>query len=85
MLLRNCPSWTLAELTAALEIASVAGIFRCYFGGALDPVMPILLCYLPFTVFYGACDLLFVGLEMEVNEGPADLDQVWPEEEATQH
>jgi hypothetical protein len=47
--------------------------------------MPILLCYLTFTMFYGACDLLFGGLEIEVNEGPADLDQAWLEEEATQH
>jgi hypothetical protein len=46
--------------------------------------MPILLCYLPFTMFYGMCDLLFGGLEMEVNEGPADLGEAGPEEE-TQH
>jgi hypothetical protein len=30
--------------------------------------MPILLWYMPFTMFYGACDLLFAGLEMEMNE-----------------
>jgi hypothetical protein len=48
--------------------------------------MPILLWYMPFTVFYGACDLLFAELEMQVNEDyPADLDQGGPEEEATQH
>jgi hypothetical protein len=28
--------------------------------------MPILLWYMPFTVFYGACDLLFAELEMHV-------------------
>jgi hypothetical protein len=68
-----------------VEIASVAGIpLRAYFSGWEHfLVMPILLCYLPFTMFYGACDLLFAGIEMEVNE-PADLDETEPEEE-TQH
>jgi hypothetical protein len=47
--------------------------------------MPILLCYLPFTMFYGACDLLFAGLEMEVNEDPADLYEAEVGEETTQH
>jgi hypothetical protein len=48
--------------------------------------MPILLWYLPFTMFYGTCDLLFAGLEMQVNEDrPADLDPPRPEEEAAQH
>jgi hypothetical protein len=48
------------------------------------PSMPILLWYLPFTMFYGACDLLFAGLEMQVNE-PADLGETGPDEEATRH
>jgi hypothetical protein len=47
--------------------------------------MPILLWYMPFTVFYGACDLLFAGLEMQVKKGPAELDEVGPEELATRH
>jgi hypothetical protein len=47
--------------------------------------MPILLWYMPFTMFYGACDLLFAELEMEVNGAPADLGEPGPEEEATQH
>ena len=49
--------------------------------------MPILLWYLPFTMFYGTCDLLFAELEMQVTEDdpPADLDQAGPEDEATQH
>jgi hypothetical protein len=47
--------------------------------------MPILLWYMPFTMFYGACDLLFAGIEMQVNEGAADLGQTGPEEETTQH
>jgi hypothetical protein len=46
--------------------------------------MPILLWYMPFTMFYGTCDLLFAGLEMQVTE-PADLDRAGPEDEATQH
>jgi len=46
--------------------------------------MPILLWYLPFTMFSGACDLVFAELEL-MNEEPADLDEVGPEEEATQH
>jgi hypothetical protein len=45
---------------------------RVYFGG--DSFW-----YMPFT-----CDLLFDGLEMQVNEGP-DLDETGPEEETTQH
>jgi hypothetical protein len=44
--------------------------------------MPILLWYLPFTMFSGACDLVFGEL---VNEDPADLEEAGPEEEATQH
>jgi hypothetical protein len=27
--------------------------------------MPILLWYLPFSMFYGACDLMFAELEMQ--------------------
>jgi hypothetical protein len=46
--------------------------------------MPILLWYLPFTMFSGACDIVFAELETQVNE-PAGLDHVGPEEEATQH
>ena len=38
-----------------------------------EAVMPILLWYLPFAVFSGACDLLFAEPEVQVNE-PADLD-----------
>jgi hypothetical protein len=49
-----------------------------------EAVMPILLWYLPFTMFSGACDVVFAELEMQVNE-PADFDQTGPEEEATQH
>jgi hypothetical protein len=53
---------------------------------AAKAVMPILLWYLPFTMFYGTCDLLFAELEMQVTEDrPADLDQAGPEDEATQH
>jgi hypothetical protein len=40
--------------------------------------MPILLWYLPFTMLYGACDLLFAELEMQVNQ-PADLDEADPQ------
>jgi hypothetical protein len=47
--------------------------------------MPILLWYLPFTMFSGACDIVFAELETQLNEEPADLDEVGPEEEATQH
>jgi hypothetical protein len=47
--------------------------------------MPILLWYMPFTMFYGACDLLFAGLEMQVNEAPADLGKAEPERIATRH
>jgi hypothetical protein len=49
-----------------------------------EAVMPILLWYLPFAVFSGACDLLFAEPEVQVNE-PADLDHAGPEEEATRH
>jgi hypothetical protein len=46
--------------------------------------MPILLWYLPFTMFYGTCDLVFAELEMQVNEvRQTDLDQAGPEDEAT--
>jgi hypothetical protein len=44
--------------------------------------MPILLWYLPFAMFSGACDLLFAEPEVQLNE-PADLDHAGPEEEAT--
>jgi hypothetical protein len=48
--------------------------------------MPILLWYLPFTMFSGVCDLMFAGLEMQVNgDLPVDPDQAGPEEEAIQH
>ena len=47
--------------------------------------MPILLWYLPFTMFSGACDLVFAELETQLNDEPADLDEAGPEEEATQH
>jgi hypothetical protein len=49
--------------------------------------MPILLWYTPFTMFYGACDLLFGALELEMNEDrAADVGEVGPEEEeAMQH
>jgi hypothetical protein len=47
--------------------------------------MPILLWYLPFTMFSGACDLVFAELAPQVDEEPADLDEVGPEGEATQH
>jgi hypothetical protein len=47
--------------------------------------MPILLWYLPFTMFYGTCDLVFAELEMQVNEDrQAVLVQAGPEDEATQ-
>lgn len=49
-----------------------------------EAVMPILLWYLPFAVFSGACDLLFAEPEVQVNE-PADLDHAGPEKEATRH
>jgi hypothetical protein len=44
--------------------------------------MPVLLWYMPFTMFYGACDLLFARLEMQVNEDAADLGEAGPEEAA---
>jgi hypothetical protein len=44
--------------------------------------MPILLWYIPFTVFYAGCDLLFAEFEMEANETPEDLDDARPEGEA---
>jgi hypothetical protein len=48
--------------------------------------MPILLWYLPFTMFSGACDIVLAELEMQVSEDhPADLDEASPEEETTQH
>ena len=40
---------------------------------------------MPFTMFYGACDLLFAEPEIQVNKGTADLDDAGAEEEATQH
>jgi hypothetical protein len=49
------------------------------------PLMPILLWYMPFTMFYGSCDLLYSGLELEMNEGrPAGVGEVGPKEVATQ-
>jgi hypothetical protein len=51
-----------------------------------EAIMPILLWYMPFTMFYGACDLLFAELEIQVNEDrPADLDEAGQGEKATQH
>ena len=50
-----------------------------------EAVMPILLWYLPFAVFSGACDLLFAEPEVQVNERPADFDHAGPEKEATRH
>jgi hypothetical protein len=47
--------------------------------------MPILLWYLPFTMFSGACDLVFAGFETQVSEAAADLDEAGAEDEATQH
>jgi hypothetical protein len=47
--------------------------------------MPILLWYLPFTMFSGACDLVFAEFETQLGEEPADLDEVAPEDEATTH
>ncbi|MBV9970646.1 MAG: hypothetical protein JO228_11740 [Xanthobacteraceae bacterium] len=47
--------------------------------------MPILLWYLPFTMFSGACDLVFAELETQLNEHPADRDEVGAEDDATQH
>jgi hypothetical protein len=47
--------------------------------------MPILLWYLPFTMFSGACDLVFAEFTPQVDEEPADLDEAGSEDEATQH
>jgi hypothetical protein len=47
--------------------------------------MPILLWYLPFTMFSGACDLVFAELTTQLSEEPPDLDEVGPEDEATTH
>jgi hypothetical protein len=47
--------------------------------------MPILLWYLPFTMFSGACDLVFAELVPQTDVEPADLDEARPEEDATQH
>jgi hypothetical protein len=47
--------------------------------------MPILLWYLPFTMFSGACDLVFAELVPQADVEPADLDEARPEEDATQH
>ncbi len=47
--------------------------------------MPILLWYLPFTMFSGACDLVFAEFETKANEDPANLDEAGAEEDATQH
>jgi hypothetical protein len=47
--------------------------------------MPILLWYLPFTMFSGACDLVLSELEMQPDEHPADFDEVGLEDEAIQH
>jgi hypothetical protein len=47
--------------------------------------MPILLWYLPFTMFSGACDLVFAELGTQLSEEPADLEEVGPEDEATTH
>jgi hypothetical protein len=47
--------------------------------------MPILLWYLPFTMFSGACDLVFAELATQLAEESADLDEVSPEDEATTH
>ncbi len=47
--------------------------------------MPILLWYLPFTMFSGACDLVFAEFETQLNEEPAERDEVSLEDEATTH
>ena len=47
--------------------------------------MPILLWYLPFTMFSGACDLVFAELGSQLNDAPADLEEVSTEDEATTH
>ncbi len=47
--------------------------------------MPILLWYLPFTMFSGACDLVFAELGSQLNDEPADLEEVATEDEATTH
>ena len=35
-------------------------LLRGAFTGSTHPLMPILLWYMPFTMFYGLCDLLFL-------------------------
>ena len=47
--------------------------------------MPILLWYLPFTMFSGACDLVFSEFETLTSEDPAEIAEAGPEEDATQH
>jgi hypothetical protein len=38
-----------------------------------EATMPILLWYLPFTMFFGACDLVFSEFETQIaSEWPAD-------------
>jgi hypothetical protein len=45
--------------------------------------MPIRFWYLPFVIFSGGCDLILPEPEMQVDEEPANFDEVGPEEEAT--
>jgi hypothetical protein len=47
--------------------------------------MPILLWYLPYTMFSGACELVFAEFETQVSGEPAERDADSAEEEATQH
>jgi hypothetical protein len=44
--------------------------------------MPILLWYLPFTMFSGACDLVFSEFETQPSE---EIAEGGPEEDTTQH
>jgi hypothetical protein len=44
--------------------------------------MPIRFWYLPFAMFSGGCDLVLSEPEMQVDEDPANFDEVGPEEEA---
>jgi hypothetical protein len=47
--------------------------------------MPILLWYLPFTMFSGACDLVFSEFETQPSEDPAEIVEGGPEEDTTAH
>jgi lipid-A-disaccharide synthase-like uncharacterized protein len=88
---RNVPRQYDEAKVSVLDTLFLASVRFCIhvFSAGLrlrqEAVMPILLWYLPFAVFSGACDLLFAEPEVQVNERPADFDHAGPEKEATRH